>query len=637
MLQAIRDKASGWIAYTIIILLCIPFALWGINSYLGGGATPDVAEVDGTAVTPQAFQRAYQRQLAQLRSMMGANFDPAQLNEERLKQQVLQQLVNETVLAQTSRDAGLSVSNRQLDATIRSLPAFQQEGRFDAARYERLLLQQGYTPPAFEQNLRESLLTEQLQQGLAQTAFVSDAALKHYLALQHQQRRLSYLVLSLDHYRQQVEITDKDIQQYYDNNKDQFQSPERVKLQYLELTLDQIAKDITVSEADLRAAYEERKSQYTRPEERRASHILVQLPEHADPQAVAAAEEQARKIYQQIESGETSFDQMLQQAADMPGVEGGDLGLISKGMMEPAFEDSLFALKNQGDVSEPVRTQFGFHIIRLDGIVAGEVTPFEQVRDELAQELRRRRAEPEFFDASETLANLSFENPDSLQPAADALGLPLQQTDWIDRQGGEEGIARFPKVVQAAFSPDVLDSRLNSEALEVEPSHVLVIRVMEHQSAAPLALEQARDQIVEQLGTEKAREALQTELDSLLERARAGESLAQLAQASGGRLEQPGLVERSASGLDGSLLNSAFQLPEPQAETPSYGTARLANGDRALIAVSEVIPGDPAAFDTPQRAALRQRLASRLGSEQFRSYVASRRQQADVRMFPDRL
>jgi peptidyl-prolyl cis-trans isomerase D len=637
MLLAIRDRATGWIAYTVIILLCIPFALWGINSYLGGGAVPDVAEVDGEPISQQEFQRAYQQQMGRLRAMMEGNFDPSTLDEERLKQQTLQQLINETVVRQSGQSLGLRVGDQQLDGAIRSLAPFRRDGHFDPELYQRVLLQQGLTPPSFEQNLRQSLLNEQLQQGIIDSDFLTDADLRRYVALRDQQRRIAFLTLPLEQYKENVEVSEEEIEQYYSANQDRFRNPEQVRLEYLELSLDQLAADIPVDETDLQQAYQERLDQYTRPEERRASHVLVTLPSQASQEIVEEARARAENLHQKIVADDNGFDDIVGDLSELEEVQGGDLGLIGRGMMEPTFEEALFALDKPGDISEPIRTGFGFHIIRLDEVVAGEVIPLDEVRAELESDLRQRRAEPEFFDAAETLANITFEQPDSLHPAAEALGIEVQETGWIDRDGESQGIASFPPVMQAAFSPEVLESRLNSESLEVEPGHVVVVRVAEHRPAAPMELAQVRDRIIEQIRTEHAQEAVQEELDRLLERARGGASLTQLAEEEDLRLSEPGLVTRSARNLDGSLLNSAFQLPEPESGQPVHGRARLANGDRALIVVSEAVPGELADLSPGERDALRRQLAAQGGSMQFQGFVASRRQQTDVSAFPERL
>ncbi len=637
MLQAIRDKATGWIAYTVITLLCVPFALWGINSYLGGGTIPDVAEVGDDTITQQAFQRSYQQQLGRLRAMMGNSFDPSLLNEDRLKQQTLQQLVNDAVVQQSGQSLGLRVSDQQLDGAIRSLSPFQREGRFDPELYQRVLLQQGLTPPAFEEEFRQSMLNQQLQQGIAGSNFRTDDDLARYVALRDQQRRIAFLTLSLDQYKADIEVGEDEIEAYYAANQDQFRVPEQVRLEYLELSLDQLAAEIPVDEADLEQAYQERIEQYTRPEERRASHILVTLPADPSSEMIDEARARAETLYRQITADEGGFSETLDEVRGQQGIQGGDLGLIGRDMMEPAFEEALFALEETNDISEPVRTGFGFHIIRLDQIVPGDITPLDDVRAELEAELRERRAEPEFFAAAETLANITFEQPDSLQPAAEALDIGIQETDWLDRESDAEGIARFPRVMQAAFSSEVLDSRLNSEPLEVEPGHLVVVRVAEHRPAAPMDLSQARERIVDQIRNERAQAALQENLNRLLERARAGESLMQLAERENLTLTEPGFVTRSARNLDGSLLNSAFQLPAPESDQPVYGHARLANGDRALIAVSEVVPGELANLNMREREALRRQLATQNGSLQFQGFVAGRRQQTDVTTFPERL
>lgn len=631
MLQAIRDRATGWIAYTILILLCIPFALWGINAYFGGGSIPDVAEVNGTSISQQQFQQAYQQQMARLSAILG---DTSSLNTKHLKTRVLQQLVNRTLLEQASRNAGLRIGDRQLRAAIEGMKAFQKNGHFDAAEYRRMLQQQGYQPVMFERQMRQSLLVDQLQQGLADTAFMTNSDVEQYVALQNQRRELSYLVLPLERYKKRVKLTDAEIKQYYDKHKNQFKSPEQVKLQYLELDLKTLAAQVKVTEAELKAAYQQHLDQYTQPAQRRASYILVKTPKGASKSVVKKAKQRAEAIYKAIRVGTKSFADEVTASAKEPGVEGGNLGLVSKGTTEPAFEKALFALDKKGDISAPVKTSYGFQIIRLDGIVPKHVSSFSDVRADLKHEIQQNKAQPKFYDASEKLANLAFEHPDSLQKAAQALGLKIQQTDWITRHGSHDnGIAQYPKVLKAAFSNEVLKDRQNSQALQVAPNHVVVIHLKDHKPAATLPFDKARSKVAARLTTDKAHAALQSELDKLLKQAQSGIALAQLAKAHHDKLEQPGLVGRNDRKLDPAVLSRAFKLPAPHGKQAAvYGKATLSNGDAALVAVTKVVPGKLDALDAKARQQLRQRLASEAGDQQFRSFVLSQRQQASVKV-----
>jgi peptidyl-prolyl cis-trans isomerase D len=640
MLQTIRERASGWIAYIIIGLLIIPFALWGINSYFGGAGPLVVAKVGDSEISLQEFQRAYQQERQQqrqrLQAMLGDNFDPALLEGPGFKQQVLQGLIDRRLLIRTARTQGLGISDEQLSQDIQSYPIFQQNGKFDRERYERMLSSQGYSKSAFEESQRSALMLSQLQEGLVTSAIVTSQELDRLVALMKQKRELAYIVLSLDHYLAKTTVDEDAIQSYYQENKNQFLSPEQVKLSYLELTQEGMAKDIPVSEDELRALYQEQIAKYVQPEQRRASHILVTVPDSADPAQKEAAKTRAQKIYQEIASGQKTFAEALKEVQGKEGIEGGDLGIISHDMLDPAFESALYSLKSVGDVSEPVSTSFGYHIIRLDEIIPEQRKSFEEVRDEVAKEVRQRKAEARFYDVAQNLTNLSYEQPDSLKPAAETLGLEVKQSDWLTRNS-REGIAAYPKVIKAAFSEEVLKEGFNSEPIEVEPGHVIVVRVLAHKEAAPRSLEQARDDIKQQLRRRRAGTAMEKDIAMLREKITQGEDLQALAKEFNGELKKPGLTSRSEEGIDNNVLAQAFQLPKPGKGKVSVGSAVLSNGDQAVIVVSRIVPGGVKDFSKTERTALAQRLEQQEGLTQFQGFLEGLRKQADIVTYPDKL
>ncbi|MCP5420691.1 MAG: SurA N-terminal domain-containing protein [Gammaproteobacteria bacterium] len=638
MLQTIRDRASGWVAYTIIGLLIIPFALWGINSYFDGSGVLNVAQVGDIEISQQEFQRAYQQQRQRLQAMFGGNIDPALLDENRMKQEVLQQLVDEKVLLQVSKDAGLRVSDQYLRQAIVGTSAFQRDGTFDAELYKRLLGAQGYSELSFEEGLRNSLATEQLRGGVADSALVTAKELDQVIGLLTEQRNLRYVVLPFAPYLEKASVEDSAIEAYFKENQKRFMEPERVRVSYLDLSAERLAESIKVSDEDLRSFYQEQIAQYSLPEQRSASHILVTIPADHKPGDVDKAKAQAQEIYTTINSGNKTFQQALDElkAAKPSGIEVGDLGTITKGMLDPAFETALYALKTVGDVSEPIQTPFGFHIIRLDGITPEKTKSFDEVREDVTKQYRARQAETRFYDLAQTLTDLSYEHPDSLEPAAQALGLKIEESPWFNRQGGE-GVLAYPKVVTAAFSEDVLKRGQNSEPLEVEPNHVLVIRLAEHQDAQPRSLDAVRDDIVKQLRTQQAQQKIAETANTLREKAIAGGDLQALAGEFGGELKTAEAVTRTGSKLDSAIVREAFRLPKPVDGKPSISVATLGNGDRSVIAVTQAQPGKVEDYPADQRQALAQQMAQQRGLSQYESLVESLRQRFDIVTHGDRL
>lgn len=627
MLQTIRDRVTSWIAYTIIGLIILSFALWGIGSYFGQPPTPDVAEVKGNPITLQEFQQTFQQQRQQF----------PETDVTFLKALVLQQLINERLLIETAQEQGLRIDDQLLRQAILSYQVFQEDGVFNSDRYKQMLSLQGLTEQAFEESLRSNLMVEKLREGLTTTAIVTPAQIDQYIRLLKQQRELQYVLLPLKKYKDKVTVDESAVKEYFQENKDRFINPEQVKVRYLELDLEKIAEDIPVSDANIKAAYQENLTQYTQPETRSAFHILVTTPADASPTDIEEARTRAQSIYDDITTGKKTFQEASTELQDDEQIETGDLGEIRKGMYDedPAFESTLYGLGNPGDVSEPVQTQFGFHILRLDAIQPEKIKPLDEVRDEVAQELRLRKAENRFYDLSENLANLIYEHPNSLEPAAQTLDLEIQESPWFTRQENE-GIAAYPEVVEAAFSQDVLKNRFNSDLIEIKPNQVIVLRVGDHKQTTPQTLQEARADIVSELEEQQAREAMLKDAKALQKRATQGESLTKLADEFGSELKEPGLVERQASEIDPALLNSAFSLPQPANGKPSFGLAALNDG-QAVIAVERVVPGKPDSVTEQERELLTQQLTGQQGNLVFDSFLASLREQADIVTYNERL
>ncbi len=638
-LQKIRDRAQGWFAYTIIGLLIVPFAVWGINYYFEGGGPMDAALVGDSAISVQEFQRAYQQQRQQMQAMLGSNADPALLDGPRMKQQVLQQLVEERVLNQLAREQGLRISDRQLHDVIVALPVFQQSGGFDKALYEQWLRNQGYVAATFEESFRQGKATEQLREGIAASALFPPVELDRLVALLKQQRELQYTVLALEKYVAKATVEDAKIQEYFEKNRDRFVNPEQVQLQFIELKLAQLAEGVTISEEDLKTAYQDQIAKYGQPEERAASHLLIKLPLNPGPAEVEQAQAKAKQIADELHAGAKTFDQALQEVkTDASGtLEGGELGVIGKGMFDsPAFENALFALEKPGDVSEPVRMPSGFHIIRLDKITPAQLKSFEEVRDTVAQELRQQQAENRFYEITQNLANLGYEHPDSLEPAAKALDAPIQDSSWFTRKGGE-GIAANPKLIEIAFGEDVLKRGVNSEPIELAPGHVVAIRLKEHREATPRSLEEAREDIVKSLREQQAREAIAKDAEMLKARAAKGEHLQTLAKEFDGDYKNLGLVSRDAPTVDRAVLTTAFRLPQPEAGQVALGSTALANGDQVVLEVAQVVPGQKDALSEEERKSIAQQLTQQAGTGQFEGLVDSVRVKSKVVTYSDRL
>ena len=632
MLLSIRDRARGWVAWVIVGFISIPFALWGLHSYFTGPDQQVVADVGGEEITENQYRRAFQMRVQELRDAWGDEFPPDLLDDERFRESVLEGVVAQTLLQQFMEDQGFAVSDSHLAQNIRSIQAFHANGGFSEQRYEQLARMQYGSVSAFENEMRRSLINEQLSGGIGDTALVSQREFDLLIGLRNQQREFDYLRIAAEGFTEQVSVGEAELEEFYQANQDRFRTRTRLRLAYLELDPEKVAASISVSEDDLRDMYEAEIRRFTTPEDRRASHILVSLENREEDEARALAGE----LHERLEAGE-EFSELASEYSDDPlsATEGGDLGWVSRDDMVRAFEDTLFAL-DTGGVSEPVRTRFGFHLIRLDDVRGGEATPFEQVRDELEESYRRDRIEQDFFDMAEALADLTFDHGGTLEPAADYLDLDIRETDWFTRDGGE-GIVRHSRVVEEAFMPEVLEEGLNSAPIELADGRMLVVRRLEHEPARVRELEEVRDEVEAVLRDERARELAREQGKALLSRLQEDELDWSAAAAEAGvELAGPLTIRRGSSEVPAAIGQAAFRLPRPD-NSAILGHAETGEGDFVLIRLTSV--SDGALDDLPEqerREQLRQ-LALLRGNTELDAFVDSLRERKRIRLYTDRL
>ena len=621
MLQAIRDRAQGWIAWAIVIMIGIPFAFWGIESYLGVRGETGVAEVNGQEITERDLDFQFQNFRRQLRERLGSAFRPELFDDNRLRGEVLDNMVRDAVLMQASSSMGLAASDREIRGAILSEPAFQRSGQFDKPTYERALQLQGMVPRQFEEQLRQRLISTQLTRMIAATEIVTDRELSEAVRLLKQQRAVSYVTLPTSRFVTDEPISDQAISTYYSGHQDSFRTPEQVRLAYLVLDGEGMAASVESSDEELRALYDTERDRFRQPEQRSVRHILLQVPAGADDAPQQAARERAEQVRARLEAGE-DFATLAKELSDDPGSapQGGDLGIIEPGMMDPAFEQVAYGLA-KGELSQPVRSAFGYHLIRVDEIVPESVKPFDEVKDQLAAEARKKHVERQYFDIAERLANQTYEHPDSLEPAAQALGLEIQTSDWISRQGGP-GVLAHPKAIAAAFAPDVLEQGNNSELIEPERDalQAVVLRVVEHKEASVKPLDEVRGEIEVAIRTERSRQAAAENAVALVSKLKQGTPLTEAA--GDHSLTTLGLIGRDAASVPQAVRNLAFTLPNPTAGESSFGETTLANGDAVVVAVSEVKEGSVEGLTPQEREQEQQRLVRALGRQYYDHLLA---------------
>ncbi len=629
MLQIIRDRAQGVFAWLIVGMISIPFALWGINSYFGGGGDEGVAEVDGVKISPRQVQSAYQQQRDRLAQMFGGKIPENLFSEEVMKKQVLQQLIEKEVLIAAAAENGMRVSDEQLAQLITGIDAFHRDGKFDPAQYERVLAQQGMSPRLFEQRVRRDLIAGQLTEAVIKTEFTLQSEVDAQLRLQQQQRDIGYMVVPVSKYLDGIEISEEQARSYYEANSARYMQPERVKVDYLELDSAAIATDLDVSEEQMRQRYEAQKLNFRTAEERKARHILLKAAEDADDAAVNEAKAKAEALLQRINSGEDFAELAMAESQD-PGSarNGGDLGFFGLGVMDKAFEEATFALQ-KGQVSGVVRSAFGFHIIKLEDIKGGETKPYEAVAAELKREIQSERAAEIFYDKAEQLASLTYEQPDTLTVAAEQLGLTIKHSDYFSRAGGA-GIAADPKIATAAFDEDVLARGNNSETIELGDNHLVVLRVKDHQPEELRPFEEVRASIEGSLKRDKAKAMAREEANALLAKMQSGNEPEQLAKALGVEWKHHSGLQRDNPKVDRAIVQAVFRMPHPAADAVNHQQLTLPAGDQALVALYAVKPGDAATAEATARSDVAQRIERARANAAEQALIAGLRGRAEI-------
>ncbi|MCW8889248.1 MAG: SurA N-terminal domain-containing protein [Sedimenticola sp.] len=630
MLQSIRERAQGVFAWLIVGLITIPFALFGINSYLGGGSESVAAVVNGDDISQRDFENGYRDFRQNLRQRLGENYRPEMIDEAELRQEVLQVMIRNRLLVQKSQSLGLRVGDDQVKQVIKSLPSFQVGGSFNQEAFERGVRLQGLTPSGFFEEVRLGLVSEQLSKAVVGSEFTTPSELDSLVRLRLQQREFEHVIIPAKTFLAEVTVSDDAVATYYAAHQNDYMAPERVKIQYIDLDVASIAKSLKADDEALLTYYNQNQSQYLSAEERRASHILIELEEGADAAAIQAAESAAQAVLERIKQGE-DFAALAKALSKDPGSaeEGGDLGYFEAGVMEPAFDEAVFSLAVD-EVSDLVRTPFGFHIIKLTEVREPKGKSFEEARPEIEQAYLKSEAERLFYEYAERLGNISYEEPDSLQPAADALGVQIKESDWISREGGE-GILAAPKVVGAAFSEDVMVSGNNSEAIELSAEHVLVLRVIDHEEAAIRPLDEVKSEIQDQLRVKLAIEKADKRGAELAARLAQGERLESLAAELGVSAQPLKQINRDEQAVSAELVKHLFGMGRPEAGKPVHDHLALSQGDLALLVLHKVTDGTLAqANDLGGDAALNDALQRSRGKSYFQHLQGNLRAAAEV-------
>ncbi len=668
VLQSIRDRLTGIIAIFIFAILIIPFAFVGVSSYFTSDAVNAVAVVNDQEITINEFNADFQNYRRRMQAQMGAAFDPVAFDQAIIRRQFLDQMIDEELLAQASIDSGLAVDDQVLAEAIRNISSFQVDGEFNSEVYQARLAAQGITTQQFEADMRASMVLSQLPTAIGTSAITTRWELTDYVRLMDQERAFSALIIPAetaveDDVSEALEeaadaetpaeeaeaeeavaeavgeaiIEEDAIVAWYEDHKASYLSEEQVVIEYLELNAATIGGSIEPEEDLLLARFEEQGSRFITPETRLASHILIEVESAAPEVDIESARQQAEDLAERARAGEDFAVLATENSQDVGSApEGGDLGWIEPGFMVQAFEDGLYELTLENPISDPVQTGFGWHVIYLREIRPSEGMTFTEARDILVQEYKTEADERRFIEQADRMVDIIYEDPTTLDAAAEELGLEVLEAGPFGRQGAELGIAANMEAVNTAFSDLVLAQGVVSDPVDLGENHIALILLKEHLPEAQLPLEDVRAQVLESVRRMRAMEAAAASAEALLASLVEGADIADLAETSGLELVQNEAAKRNSPAVDARLIRELFLMQPPGEDGPVQAVVELTNG-YALIQLDSVTPGELTEENVMQEQTYTRRITTATANEEALGFLRNLREQATIEVFEDRL
>ncbi len=586
MLDKLREGAQGKVAKVILGLIILSFALAGVGSYLNGPARTAPATVNGNDISAPALENAYRNERARMESQMGEAFNQLAANPDYMKQfrrGVLDRLIDQALIDDKARSLGLRVSDEQIKQAIVAMPEFAENGKFSNDRYLQLIRRAGMTPEMFRDSLRQDMVRQQLMGAVLGSEFALKGEAEQLDRLYNQTRDLRLIRLAASAYVDGIEVSDAEVEQFYKANSARFMNDETVKVDYLLLDAANLGKNIKVTEQDAQDYYDQHQDLFQRPERRQVAHILI--PFGKDEKA---AEQKAEAVLANAKAGDDFAALAKADSSDtFSAKKGGELDWFEKGVMDPAFEKAAFALAKVGDLSAVVKSPFGFHIIKLLAVEPAKTKPFVDVMSDTIARLQSEKAKEQFFAEQQKMADSSFENPDSLDLTAEAMGLQVQSTGYFS-QADAPAPLNDPKVLSVAFSEQLRDDNTNSDVIELADGKALVLHIMGHQPKAAKPLAEVKEQVITAIKHDKASEVARGKAQGLLDKLKAGENVQADLTALGLKVDTHTGVSRFAQEMDQNLVTQAFRMPHPTDGKPSVELVTEANGDRVVVALDKV-------------------------------------------------
>lgn len=621
MLDSIRSVAQGWVGKALLALITIPFALFGIDSYLSqAGNNVAVAKVDGSDISIQEYSNALQNLRNRLQSE--GKVDPAELDKPEVKFLVLDRLINQQLLEKEIKNAKYAISDAQLATYITGMPAFQKDGKFSQELYDELLQQNKLTPKKFEASIRSDLLAQQAQDGIAKLGFISNARADETLKLLKQKRLVTVSEIKTKDFIDQVKIDPAQVKAYYEQHKDKLRTPEQVKIEFLLMSASSLVPNIKVDDEEVKKFYTENASKFQGNEQRRASHILIGFGVNATAEQKQAAKAKAEGLLAAVKKNPKSFEELATKNSQDPGsaAKGGDLGSFGRGAMVKPFEDAAFGMK-VGQVSDLVESEFGYHIIKLTEIT-GQSSDFESLKPQIKGELIFQKAQAAFTEKAESFSNTVYEQSDSLLPAAKAIGGQVQTSDWTSR----EDVAKFfknDKIVNAIFSEESIKDRRNTEAIEISPNNLVSARVVDYKASAPKSFDEVKAGIKGLLKLEAAAKLAVAKGEAALKNLRDGKDVADVEW-----IPEVTVDRKTAAGLTQLAMTQIFKTDI--SKLPAY--SGLADSKQGYLLVKVINVDNSAVGDEEAVKTAKAELGSALADEYLAAYKQSLREKAKIKV-----
>ena len=631
LMQKIRSWTTGWIAGVIMGLIIITFAVWGIN-FADQGSEPVVASVNGKDIKLRQFQQAYNNFRDQMQKYTGKSLTPGE--EELLKKQTLDKLIQDEIINQATVDNGLQISDAVIRKAITNIDVFNGENGFDRGAYEIGVMQMGMTTAVFERQLRQELMANQLQYAVTNSAFVSEKEAVWLTRINKQTRDLTYTILPADELKDSIEISDDAIEQYYNKTSQGLSDPEQVRVAYLELSVEKLAEDIEIVEEALRSYYDDNKDKYDVKEQRKVHIVDFKLALNAEDKDIEIASSKAEKIRKLIASG-ISFTDIAEKHDDgsAPEMLVSEHGFLARGILPKEVDEAVFSM-SEGELSEVMRTDRGLHVFRVEGIKGGINNTFENAKEEVEKDYKRSEAEHKYFDLADTLVTLAYEHADTLEVAAEEVGIEIQESDSFSRNSAT-GILAEPKVLAASFDKEAIKSGENSEAIELNNNRLLVLQVLEHFPAEKKSLEAVREQVAQILKTEKASKMQREKGQEILQQLQQGSNLSQVAEALGFEWSQAEGVTRDDVSVNRKILRTAFKLGKPERDGLTFGGVEIGKEDYAVVAVSRI--EYPITLNDEDIDKTKSMLLQSKANEEWSSVLDELKEKASISIYSSRL